>query len=218
MNVQFAKLNSLSKFPLLSPTFSLSFLQILRGNLKEVVSNINNSSKSKIDIDLKPKQIVKPTFVPIKNKIQLMEKDQEKSKIETEEFMQKHKTIMAHKIIENFDDEPKISEETEMEKNGNGHQDSNGHEDAVVELKNGKPSDTPPKPLPRKSISDQGSFDENSSIVPKPRPRTACPALSYKVFYFSTHALRFSYSILAHIHLFSRFFCLVSCLMCGSLR
>lgn len=154
---------------------------------------------------------MKPTFVPIKNKIHLIEKDQEKSKIETEEFMQKHKTIMAQKLIENFEDEPKISDETEMEKNGNGHQDSNGH--TVVELKNGKPSDIPPKPLPRKSISDQGSFEENTSVVPKPRPRTACPALSYKVFYFSTHALRFSCSILVHIHFFSRFFFLVSRLM-----
>lgn len=185
---------SSSSSSLLSLPFLLTFLQILRGNLKEVVSNINNSSKSKIDIDQKPKQIVKPTFAPNKNKIQLMEKDQEKSKIESEEFMQKHKTIMAQKLIENFEDEPKIPEETEKGNNGNGHQDSNGHEDAIIALKNGKPHDVPPKPLPRKSISEQGSFDENSSLVPKPRPRTACPALSYKVFYFSlySHVLRFS--------------------------
>lgn len=150
----------------------------MRGNLKEVVSNLNNSHKSKIENDIKPKVITKPSLVPIKDKIQLMEKDQAKCKIESEEFMQKHKSIMAQKLIENFDNEPKLSAETEKEKNGNGH-DLNGHEDTT---KNGKiHTEVPPKPLPRKSISDQGSFEENSAVVfPKPRPRTACPT-SYKV-------------------------------------
>lgn len=152
--------------------------------MKEVVSNLNNSSKSKIETDLKLKPLPKPAFVPIKDKIQLMEKDQAKSKIESEEFLQKHKSIRSQKLIENFENEPKLSAETgkEKEKNGNGHSDLNGHED----LKNGKVhSDIPPKPLPRKSISEQGSFDENSSVVfPKPRPRTACPT-TYKVFHFS---------------------------------
>lgn len=112
----------------------------------------------------------------MKDKIQLMEMDQAKSKIETEEFMQKHKSIMSQKLIENFDNEPKLME-TEIEKNGNGHIDEkNGHENGKIV------SDMPPKPLPRKSISDKGSFDENSSFaVPKPQPRTA----SYKVFVFS---------------------------------
>lgn len=156
---------------------------MLRGNLKEVVSNLNNSSKNKIENDLKIKPMPKPAFVPIKDKIQLMEKDQAKSKVESEEFIQKHKSIRSQKLIENFENEPKLSAETEKEKNGNGHNDLNGHDDLN---KNGKiQNDVPPKPLPRKSISEQGSFDENSSVVfPKPRPRTACPT-SYKVFHFS---------------------------------
>lgn len=151
--------------------------------MKEVVSNLNNSSKSKIENELKAKPVVKSAFVPPKNKIQSMEKDQEKSKIETEEFMQKHKSIMAQKLIENFDDEPKISEDSETEKNGHTPKSLNGLIDTVVAIKNGKStSEVPPKPLPRKSISDQGSFELSESpsvVLPKPRPRTACT--TYKV-------------------------------------
>lgn len=117
-----------------------------------------------------------------------MESDEAKSKTQTDEFMQKHKSIMAHKLIENFENEPKISEGAEEEKNGNGHKEFNGHDDAVISLKNGKTQcDTPPKPLPRKSISEQGSFEDNSIVLPKPRPRTACPNLTYKVSTFYSY-------------------------------
>lgn len=119
--------------------------------------------------------------------MQSIESDQTKSKIQGEEFMQKHKTIMAQKLIENFENEPKLSEE-EVEKNGKSNNDFNGHNNSVT---NGKAHvDLPPKPLPRKSISEQGSFEENS--VPKPRPRVACPILTYKVYKFSV-ALDFSF-------------------------
>lgn len=152
------------------------------------MSNINNSSRSKNDNDLRAKlPITKPIFVPVKNKIQSMESDQAKSKTQTDEFMQKHKSIMAHKLIENFENEPKISEGAEEEKNGNGHKEFND-DDAVIALKNGKMQcDTPPKPLPRKSISEQGSFEDNSIVLPKPRPRTACPNLTYKVSTFYSY-------------------------------
>jgi hypothetical protein len=150
--------------------------------LKEVVSNLNNSEKNKTSVDQSIKLSVKPAFIPVKNKIQLMEKDQAKSKSESEEFLQKHKSI-AQKLIENFDDEPKIVEEkTQKEKNGD-----ESHE--LIEngsLKNGKiQSEVPPKPLPRKSISDQGSSFEENSNVPRPKPRTACPNFTYKVYFFS---------------------------------
>lgn len=142
------------------------------------MSNIENSSKSKNDSEVKIKvQTSKPAFVPVKDKIHLMEKDQAKSTSETEEFMQKHKSIMAQKFIENCDDEPKLSDG--IERNGNDQTDKNGHD-----LKNGQVHNetSPPKPLPRKSISDQGSFDEVTGVViPKPRPRTACPNITYKV-------------------------------------
>lgn len=153
------------------------------------MSNINNSSRNKNENDLRAKlPITKPIFVPMKNKIQLMESDQAKSKTQSEEFLQKHKSIMAHKLIENFENEPKLSDGPEEEKNGNGHKESNGHDDAIISLKNGKMQcDTPPKPLPRKSISEQGSFEENSIVLPKPRPRTACPNLTYKVSTFYSY-------------------------------
>jgi hypothetical protein len=148
---------------------------------------MNNSNKSKIEAELKSKTITKPAFVPAKNKIQLMEKEQEKSKIETEEFMQKHKSIMAHKLIENYDDEPKIVEAADDGNDENDKPDKNGHEDAIISIKNGKiHSDVPPKPLPRKSISEQGSFEDNSGVViPKPRPRTS--NLNYKVDQIVSH-------------------------------
>lgn len=168
----------------------------MRGNLKEVVSNINNSSKSKVDNDLRAKvPITKPIFIPIKNKIQLMENDQSKSKIQNEEFLQKHKSIMAQKLIENYENEPKLSDDEEIEKNGKGNNDSNGHND-VISTKNGKVHvDIPPKPLPRKSISEQGSFEENSVVFPKPRPRVACPNLTYKVSNFYQFALDFLFYV-----------------------
>lgn len=110
-----------------------------------------------------------------------MENDQAKSKIQSEEFMQKHKSIMAQKLIENYENEPKLSEEEEVEKFEKGNTDSNGHDD-VISVKNGKSHvDIPPKPLPRKSVSEQGSFEENSVVFPKPRPRVACQNLTYKV-------------------------------------
>lgn len=141
---------------------------------------MNNSEKNKNAIDQSIKLAVKPAFVPVKNKIQLMEKDQAKSKSESDEFIQKHKTI-AQKLIENFEDEPKIVEEkAETEKNGN-QDDLNGHNENDF-FKNGKnQNEIPPKPLPRKSISDQGSSFEENSAVPKPKPRSACQNFNYKV-------------------------------------
>jgi hypothetical protein len=175
--------------------------KILRGNLKEVVSNMNNSEKSKNAKDQSVKLAVKPAFIPVKNKIQLMEKDQAKSKSESEEFIQKHKSI-AQKLIENFEDEPKIVEEkVETEKSCNDEKDSNGHNEINDSLKNEKIQyEAPPKPLPRKSISDQGSsFEENSAPIPKPKPRLACSNFNYKVYFFYKFALNF---LLFCFHLF----------------
>lgn len=148
----------------------LNFIQqILRGNLKEVVSNMNNSAKN-----LTETAKLNQPILPVKNKIQLMELDQEKSKTESAEFLLKHKSITCQKLIENFDEEPNIVEVTAQNaKNGSHYDDSNG--DQISSLKNGKiHGDIPPKPLPRKSISEQGSFEENfNNSIPKPRPRQA---------------------------------------------
>lgn len=111
-----------------------------------------------------------------------MENEQTKSKIESDEFLLKHKSITAQKLIENYENEPTICEEKESQ----SEKESNGkHEDEISPLKNGKIQESPPKPLPRKSISDQGSFEENCGGIikprPEPRPRTAGPNMSYKV-------------------------------------
>lgn len=97
--------------------------------------------------------------------------------------MQKHKSITAQKLIENCKDEPTIPENiSEKEKNGNSDH------DLMEPIRNGKThnnNDVPPKPLPRKSISEQGSFEDNSGVVfPKPRPRMAYSNVNYKVVHF----------------------------------
>lgn len=164
--------------------------QILRGSLKDVVSNMNNSAKNLNDL---AKPITKQSIFPSKNKIQLMELDQEKRQTESAEFMQKHKTITCQKLIENFEEEPKIVEVTAQNTKNSSHcNDTNG--DHLASLNNGKVhSDIPPKPLPRKSISEQGSFEENSSIlIPKPRPRMACGNFNYKVYFYKYNYALFS--------------------------
>lgn len=150
---------------------------MLKGNLKEVASNLNNSEKNRLESKANPKVGVKP-YVPIKNKIQLMENEQVKSKNESEEFKQKHKSIMTQKLIENYENEPELSD---CEPTENGKDSSNG-QDCELSGNGNAPNDVPPKPLPRKSISDQGSFDENCPLtLPKPRPRTAGSNITYKV-------------------------------------
>lgn len=150
--------------------FILSTLKTSGGNFKEAVSNFNNSAKNFNEL---PKPVIKQAILPVKNKIHMLELD-EKSKTESAEFLQKHKSITCHKLIENVE-EPKLVELTSQNtKNGTHLDDTNGNGNYV------SPKEIPPKPLPRKSISDQGSFDENNPI-PKPKPRTACVNTSYKV-------------------------------------
>lgn len=142
-----------------------------------------------------------------------MEKDQAKCKSESDEFIQKHKSI-AQKLIENFEDEPKIVEEKiQTEKNG-CQDDSNENEDGNDFLKNGKvQNEVPPKPLPRKSISDQGSSFEDNSAVPKPKPRTACPNLIYKVYFFPSLRCFFLSCYFRYRFTLFRFVCLFDCIL-----
>jgi hypothetical protein len=129
------------------------------------MSNLNNLAKSSADASNKITIAKKPTYVPVKEKIHFIEKDQ---KPENDEFLMKHKFI-AKKLIENNEDEK--CENDDHEKNGNDEHNSNG---------NGTYDDViPPKPLPRKSLSEQGSFELDSNGVPRPKPRMA--ATGYKV-------------------------------------
>ncbi|XP_065076428.1 coronin-7 isoform X2 [Ochlerotatus camptorhynchus] len=160
---------------------------ILRGNLNEVVKNIANKSKTastttstatKIDQET---TIVKPAFVPIKDKIKQME---QQSHSEKSEFEQKFKEVTSNKNTENANIviEPKPCY-TENESNGNhpdqlGSEDQDGNVDETIQTG----EVTPPKPLPRtsrnNSVTDQpmGSAEE-VPVVPAPRP-VARPRMS----------------------------------------
>lgn len=139
------------------------------------MSNLNNLAKSSTDSSNKIAIAKKPTaYVPVKEKIHFIEKDQ---KPENDEFLMKHKFI-AKKLIENNEDEKCAEKDDDHheEKNGNGNDidhNSNGNgthsNDDIV----------PPKPLPRKSLSEQGSFELDCNGVPRPKPRMA--ATGYKV-------------------------------------
>lgn len=166
--------------------------QILRGTLNDIVNNLSNNIKKQT------KEIsVKPVNIPIKTKIQMMEQ-QAKIKAEFDEFEQKFKTITtANKMEEtqnilnrnyniihsNQDDESDI-----VEKNGNfiGNK-QNEHDDHIANATKDTRvinNVTPPKPMPRTSISEQGSFEENTgNAIPKPRPRTTASSTGYKVFF-----------------------------------
>lgn len=145
-------------------------VQALKGNVKEYMSNLNNLAKSSAETDKKPAIIKKPTtYVPVKEKIHFHEKD---TKAESEEFLLKHKSI-AKKLIDE-DDGPIIekSENDSDDHEQNGHSNGN-HKD------NDSAKENPPKPLPRKSLSEQGVLELDSNLFPRPKPRTA--ATGYKV-------------------------------------
>lgn len=155
-----------SSLNLLTLTFEkLERAQTLKGNVKETMSNLNNLAKSSADAANKIAIAKKPTYVPVKEKIHFIEKDQ---KPENDEFLMKHKFI-AKKLIENNEDEK--GENDDHEKNGDNHDTNGNHKDSDKE--------NPPKPLPRKSLSEQGSFELDNAGLPKPKPRFA--ATGYKV-------------------------------------
>lgn len=179
-------------------------VQSLKGNVKEYMSNLNNLAKSSAEVDKKPAIIKKPTYMPVKEKIHFL--DYKDKTPDNEEFLMKHKSI-AKKLIDE-DDGPII----EKSENGNDHEE-NGKMNG-----NHKEIDTPnpPKPLPRKSLSDQGSFELDNNIFPKPKPRTA--ATGYKVQnyeIFVTFIFRFEL-ILLTLLIFMAFFVfyVLVCLFC----
>ncbi|XP_058813548.1 coronin-7 isoform X2 [Topomyia yanbarensis] len=166
---------------------------ILRGNLNEVVKNIANKSKStaitisctadKID----KTSIVKPTFIPIKDKIKQME---QQSHSEKSEFEQKFKEVTSNKDTKNTENaniviEPNSCYETES--NGNHPNRTSQDDDRSLEEPDQPGEVTPPKPLPRtsrnNSVSDQLSVaSEEVPVVPAPRPvaRPRTTAAGYK--------------------------------------
>lgn len=156
-------------------------MQTLKGHVKEYMSNLNNLVKPAAEAEKKPQIIKKPSYVPVKEKIHFHEKD---TKPDNEEFLLKHKSI-AKKLID--DEDGPIIEKAAIVDNNHEHENgtTNGnHHDAPLK-------ENPPKPLPRKSLSEQGSIELDSNVFPRPKPRTA--ATGYKV------------QELCNFHFYSRF-------------
>ncbi|XP_038104714.1 coronin-7 isoform X1 [Culex quinquefasciatus] len=183
---------------------------ILRGNLTEVVKNIANKSKNasttnnctaaKIDREsaVAATTIVKPTFVPIKDKIKQME---QQSHSEKSEFEQRFKevTTKTNTNAELIQDVAEANGNHPEEEVGDDRRDSIEESDQPGEI-------TPPKPMPRtsrnNSVSEQlsgAAGDEPVVAAPRPvaRPRTTAtgykPRLGPKPFSSTGSSAEFSF-------------------------
>lgn len=173
-------------------------VQILRGNLTELVKNINNKFKKAVSPTPTPTlDIVKPpTFMPIKDKIKQMEHNN-RLEAEKNEFEQIFKEVTTHarkspriESIEQNKQSPEFCEEEEktddeksVEGCGGGRDDY--HYDFSPPPTNGS-GGVPPKPLPRtsrtNSMTESNSLEEMAANRPQPKPRTT----AYKVRQFAT--------------------------------
>lgn len=150
-------------------------MQILRGNLEEIkknFSNIDRHMNGSKNAHITKQAIIQPQKKDI---IQLIETENAKSKAEATEFLEKFKAVTSHKTnIEEVNDQ--ITKTTDliedMETIESDNRDCINEEYDYDEKRN-----IPPKPLPRKSISEQSSFEE----FPKPRPRITAGNNNYKV-------------------------------------
>lgn len=172
----------------------------MKCNLQELSKNIVNQTKKESLNLIEPRNGSIVPFIPIKNKIQQMEKQQLRLKQECHEFEQKFKTITADRNLDKDDCLfiESITVDDEINKLEDIKRDFDCNDTEVLKLEE-KTDDnriderviimTPPKPLPRTSISEQGSFEEcnfsSSSAIPKPRPRSSANH-GYKVLFYST--------------------------------
>lgn len=113
-----------------------------------------------------------PIIQPKKDIIQLIEIENAKSKAEANEFIEKFKAVTSHKNNEN----DQITKKANLIEKDN--------REVVNEEEEEEKRAVPPKPLPRKSISEQSSTEE----FPKPRPRVTA-GNNYKVSCFTAHML-----------------------------
>lgn len=110
-----------------------------------------------------------------KDIIQLIETENAKSKAEATEFLEKFKAVTAHK--NNIEDD-QITMKANLIENMEATivEEENDNRDCINEEELDEKKNIPPKPLPRKSISEQSSTEE----FPKPRPRVTA-GNNYKV-------------------------------------
>lgn len=141
----------------------------MRGNLEEIKKNFSNTERHLNGT--KNTHITKqPIIQPKKDIIQLIETENAKSKAEANEFLEKFKAVTSLKNNEN----DQITKRANLIEKDN--------RECIIEEEEEEIRTVPPKPLPRKSISEQSSTEE----FPKPRPR-ATAGNNYKVSCFSAH-------------------------------
>ena len=139
------------------------------GNLEEIRKSLKEIEKHQMN----GQQAKQHVIIPKKEKTQNFNVETKSSNNETSEFLEKFKAVRMQKNLDN-----KTVENGSKVKNGD-HDDHkvDDDDDDII-----KKDVVPPVPLPRKSISEQSSFEENSSGVPKPKPRQIGNCTNYKVY------------------------------------
>jgi len=140
------------------------------GNLEEIRKSLKEIEKHQMN----GQQAKQHVIIPKKEKTHNFNVETKSSNNETSEFLEKFKAVRMQKNLDN-----KTVENGSKVKNGD-HDDHKVDEDDDDDII--KKEVVPPVPLPRKSISEQSSFEENSSGVPKPKPRQIGNCTNYKVY------------------------------------
>lgn len=147
-------------------------LDEIRKSLKEIEKHQTNGQQAKQHV-----------VIPKKEKTHNFNVETKNSNNETSEFLEKFKAVRMQKNLDN-----KTVENGSKVKNGD-HDDHkvDDDDDDII-----KKEIVPPVPLPRKSISEQSSFEDNSSGVPKPKPRQIGNCTNYKVYSHSHYYVFFT--------------------------
>lgn len=136
-------------------------------------NGLNKSDDEKNDVSEKPEKIIERI-----EKLQTPEnpdKTFEQSE-KVEKVVEKIETVgKIDKVVEEAEDEKPLEKSESIESTESSLSRSNSYVNgALVQV---------PKPLPRSSISEAGSMEEQLTEAPKPKPRTTTAGSGYKVFY-----------------------------------
>lgn len=151
------------------------------GNLEEIRKSLKEIEKHQTNGQAKQQVIV-----PKKEKSHVANVDTKNSNSDTSEFLEKYKAVRMQKTVDKECN--KTADENGSKVKNGDHNDTNKIDEEEEEEDDDiiKKEVVPPVPLPRKSISEQSSFEDNSSGIPKPKPRQTGNCNNYKV-YHHTH-------------------------------
>lgn len=156
---------------------------------KPIVTNIQQTEESAkaVSKSAPPEQKDEDRidFVNVKDLIKGMERQKPEPRDYNKETNGFHKKITdnGHDCDKKDDETEEKTEKTEKTLEKTESSDSSESLSRSNSYINGAPVQVP-KPLPRSSISEAGSSDEQMSEAPKPKPRTtAVPISGYKVQY-----------------------------------